>query len=141
MDRFIHNIRLGLERLLYKDEKDLLSEEIQKYSKDVFNDYDIIKMIVSIFSNKYAELSEEEAELAEIEDVPEVGEARANWNRARGKALLAKQLLNGIALDENNNVGMYDKITETFFYNQGTGTFGYEVEELDANSDSSIEIE
>lgn len=101
MDRFIHNIRLGLERLLYKDEKDLLSEEIQKYSKDVFNDYDIIKMIVSIFSNKYAELSEEEAELAEIEDVPEVGEARANWNRARGKALLAKQLLNGIALDEN----------------------------------------
>jgi hypothetical protein len=34
------------------------------------------------------------------------------------------------AVDENNNIGMYDEVTKTFFLNQGTGTFGYEIEEL-----------
>ena len=32
-------------------------------------------------------------------------------------------------LDNNNTPCMYDLVTETFFYNQGTGTFGYGIEE------------
>ena len=44
-------------------------------------------------------------------------------------------------LDRDGTPCFYDKVTETFFYNQGTGTFGYEIEELDANSDSYIETE
>lgn len=35
-------------------------------------------------------------------------------------------------LDQNNIPCMYDKVSDQFFYNQGTGTFGYEIEELDA---------
>lgn len=35
-------------------------------------------------------------------------------------------------MDTNNKIGMYDLVSEQFFYNQGTGTFGYEIEELDA---------
>lgn len=34
-------------------------------------------------------------------------------------------------LDQDNVPCMYDKVTDTFFYNQGTGTFGYEIEELE----------
>lgn len=34
-------------------------------------------------------------------------------------------------LDQNNVPCMYDKVSDQFFYNQGTGTFGYEIEELD----------
>lgn len=33
-------------------------------------------------------------------------------------------------LDQNNIPCMYDKVSDQFFYNQGTGTFGYEIEEL-----------
>lgn len=36
------------------------------------------------------------------------------------------------AMDTNNKIGMYDLVSEQFFYNQGTGTFGYEIEELAA---------
>lgn len=35
-------------------------------------------------------------------------------------------------LDQNNIPCMYDKVSNQFFYNQGTDTFGYEIEELDA---------
>lgn len=35
------------------------------------------------------------------------------------------------AMDTNNKIGMYDKVSDQFFYNQGTGTFGYEIEELE----------
>lgn len=34
-------------------------------------------------------------------------------------------------LDQNNIPCMYDKVSDQFFYNQGTGTFGYEIEELE----------
>ena len=34
-------------------------------------------------------------------------------------------------LDQNNVPCMYDKISDQFFYNQGSGTFGYEIEELE----------
>ena len=34
-------------------------------------------------------------------------------------------------LDQNNIPCMYDKISDQFFYNQGSGTFGYEIEELE----------
>lgn len=44
-------------------------------------------------------------------------------------------------LDENNNVGMYDKVSDQFFYNQGTGTFGYEIEELEVQDENYTEIE
>ena len=31
------------------------------------------------------------------------------------------------ALDSNNVACLYDRVSQTFFYNAGTGTFGYEV--------------
>ena len=34
-------------------------------------------------------------------------------------------------LDQNNVPCMYDKISDQFFYNQGSGTFEYEIEELE----------
>lgn len=34
-------------------------------------------------------------------------------------------------LDQNNAPCMYDKVSDQFFYNQGTGTFEYEIEELE----------
>ena len=33
------------------------------------------------------------------------------------------------AIDTNGSIGMYDLVTETFHYNQGTGTFSYGIEE------------
>lgn len=45
------------------------------------------------------------------------------------------------AIDENNNVGMYDEVTKTFFPNQGTGAFGYEIEELEVQDKNYTEIE
>ena len=33
------------------------------------------------------------------------------------------------AIDTDGSIGMYDLVTETFFYNQGTGTFSYGIEE------------
>lgn len=35
-------------------------------------------------------------------------------------------------LDQDNVPCMYDKVSDTFFYNQGTGEFSYGIEELDA---------
>ena len=34
-------------------------------------------------------------------------------------------------LDQDNIPGIYDLVTETFFYNQGTGEFSYDIEELE----------
>lgn len=43
------------------------------------------------------------------------------------------------AMSTNNEIGMYDLISEQFFYNQGEGTFGYEIEELEVNDYTEIE--
>lgn len=45
------------------------------------------------------------------------------------------------AIDENNNIGMYDEVTKTFFLNQGIGTFGYEIDELEVQDKNYMEIE
>lgn len=45
------------------------------------------------------------------------------------------------AINENNNIGMYDEVTKTFFSNQGIGTFGYEIDELEAQDENYTEIE
>lgn len=43
------------------------------------------------------------------------------------------------AISTNNEIGMYDLLSEQFFYNQGEGTFGYEIEELEVNDYTEIE--
>lgn len=57
------------------------------------------------------------------------------WN---SEGVLIQHLIS--AIDENNNVGMYDEVTKTFFSNQGTGTFGYEIEELEAQDKNYREV-
>ena len=42
-------------------------------------------------------------------------------------------------LDQNNIPCMYDKVSDQFFYNQGTDTFGYEIEELEKAEVTLIE--
>lgn len=42
-------------------------------------------------------------------------------------------------LDQNNIPCMYDKVSDQFFYNQGTGTFRYEIEELEKSEVTLID--
>lgn len=44
-------------------------------------------------------------------------------------------------VDQNNVPCMYDKVSDQFFYNQGTEQFGYEVEELEVQDKNYTEIE
>lgn len=44
-------------------------------------------------------------------------------------------------LDQDNVPCMYDKVSDTFFYNQGTGEFSYGIEELDASDENYTPIE
>jgi surface protein len=42
-------------------------------------------------------------------------------------------------LDKNNTPCIYDKVSQQFFYNQGSGTFGYGIEELECPKANYIE--